>query len=130
MAHVSANTKGYSASWEPGKGANVFRLSPTPEDAPGLFAQAVGSTSESIRPTQTHRVRTACKRSGVRIPVAPQMPTEFRTLRCYGRLPDADGGNVSKKMSQAMAEVVTGQVHQFGFADIVGGVLATTDLTT
>jgi hypothetical protein len=60
-------------------GANVFRLPPTPCDGPGLLAQAGGSPSDPIRRRRTHEFRMACKRSGVRIPIAPQFRSIIRT---------------------------------------------------
>jgi hypothetical protein len=66
-----AGSFGRAEPGEPETGANVFRLPPTLRDVPGLFAQAGDSPSDSIRPRPTYRIRMACKRSGVRIPVAP-----------------------------------------------------------
>ena len=68
---VGAASFGRAEPGEPEKGANVFGLPPTLRDVPGLFAQAGGSPSDSIRPRPTYRMRMACKRSGVRIPIAP-----------------------------------------------------------
>jgi hypothetical protein len=56
---------------EPGKGANVFRLPWTHGDALGSFHLARGSLLDSVRPSQTHKNYMACRRSGVRIPLAP-----------------------------------------------------------
>ena len=64
-------------------------------------------------------------------PHFPGMPADTCTLWGYGLLIDENGDYVKKKMSQATgAEIVTELVHQLGFADILGDVLATTDVTT
>src|ERR1019366_1940149 len=56
---------------EPVWGATVFRLCQTVPDGFRALLQVGGSPSDSIRPRPTYRIRMACKRSGVRIPVAP-----------------------------------------------------------
>jgi hypothetical protein len=53
-------------------GANVFGRRQTRRDLLGRFRQVGGSPFDSNRPRQTRRIRMACKRSGVRIPIAPQ----------------------------------------------------------
>jgi hypothetical protein len=52
-------------------GANVFRLPQTPCDPLRPFLQVRGSPFDSFRRKSTSRIRMACKRSGVRIPIAP-----------------------------------------------------------
>jgi len=54
----------------PGTGPTVLRLPPTFGDVSRLFAQAGGSPSDSIRHRPTHRLRMACRRLEVRIPLA------------------------------------------------------------
>jgi hypothetical protein len=49
----------------------VVRLAQTVPDFRRPFLQVGGSPSDSARPRQTDRLRMACKRSGVRIPIAP-----------------------------------------------------------
>jgi hypothetical protein len=49
----------------------VFRLPRTPRDVLRPFLQVGGSPFDSVRRRSTYRIRMACKRSGVRIPVAP-----------------------------------------------------------
>ena len=64
-------------------------------------------------------------------PHFPDMPADTWTLWGYGLLIDSGGDYVKKKMSQATGtEIITELVHQLGFADILGDVLATTDITT
>jgi hypothetical protein len=52
-------------------GASVFRLPRTPRDVLRPFLQVGDSPFDSVRRRSTYRIRMACKRSGVRIPVAP-----------------------------------------------------------
>jgi oleate hydratase len=64
-------------------------------------------------------------------PHFPRMPADTWTLWGYGLHIDADGDFVRKRMSRATGtEILTELVHQLGFADILGEVLATTDITT
>jgi oleate hydratase len=64
-------------------------------------------------------------------PHFPDMPADTYTLWGYGLLIDGTGDYVKKKMSQATGEeIMTELVHQLGFEDILGEVLATTDITT
>ena len=52
-------------------GASVFRLPQTSCDLLRPFLQVGDSPFDSVRLRSTYRIRMACKRSGVRIPVAP-----------------------------------------------------------
>jgi len=52
-------------------GASVFRLPRTPRDVLRPFLQVGDSPFDSVRRRSTYRIRMACKRSGVRIPIAP-----------------------------------------------------------
>lgn len=59
------------------------------------------------------------------------MPEGSYTLWGYGFQIDAPGDYVDKPMSQASGrEILTELVHQLGFEDILGQVLASTDVTT
>jgi len=58
----------------------VFRLLPTPHDPIGAFLQVEGSPFDSVRRRSIYRIRMACKRSGVRIPLAPQVRAVIRYL--------------------------------------------------
>src|ERR1022692_4967766 len=55
---------------EPVVGANVVRLLQTVPGSRRPFLQVGGSPSDSARLRQTDWLRMACKRSGVRIPIA------------------------------------------------------------
>jgi hypothetical protein len=68
---------------EPGTGANAFRRSPTHCHPPGSFVLARGSPIDPGRPSQTSGSCMACRRSGVRIPLAPPLapPDLFSQLR-------------------------------------------------
>jgi hypothetical protein len=50
----------------------VVRHPPTVPARPGLLVQVVGSPSDSAGLGSTDLIRMACKRSGVRIPLAPR----------------------------------------------------------
>ena len=52
-------------------GANVVRRHATRRDPRGQFAQVSGSPIDSSRLSRTYRTLMACRRSGVRIPLAP-----------------------------------------------------------
>jgi hypothetical protein len=56
---------------EPVLGATVFRLAQTVPDGTRALVQAGGSPFDVARRRPTYRIRMACKRSGVRIPIAP-----------------------------------------------------------
>jgi hypothetical protein len=49
----------------------VFRLAQTVPDGVRALMQAGGSPFDYAGRRPTHRIRMACKRSGVRIPIAP-----------------------------------------------------------
>jgi hypothetical protein len=49
----------------------VLRRLPTHRDLLGSFALVRGSPFDSVRPCQTSGTCMACRRSGVRIPLAP-----------------------------------------------------------
>ena len=49
-----------------------MRRPPTVPDCSGLLVQVGGSPSDSAGLGSTDQIRMACKRSGVRIPVAPR----------------------------------------------------------
>jgi hypothetical protein len=70
---------------EPVVGANVVRLLQTVPDSRRPFLQVGGSPSDSARLRQTDWLRMACKRSGVRTPIAsPQFRGFFRTISVRG----------------------------------------------
>jgi len=52
-------------------GAIVFRHPQTHPDPLRQFLQVSGSPFDSFRRRSTNRIRMACKRSGVRISIAP-----------------------------------------------------------
>ena len=56
---------------EPGTGASAFSRPPTHRDLPGSFALTRRSPFDFARPPRTSRTYMACRRSGVRIPLAP-----------------------------------------------------------
>jgi hypothetical protein len=51
---------------------------PTVPDRPRQLAQVRGSPSDPARRSSTDQIRMACKRSGVRIPLAPQVTDKIR----------------------------------------------------
>ena len=56
---------------EPETGATVFRHPRTHRDPVRQLLLVSGSLLDSLRRRPTNRIRMACKRSGVRIPIAP-----------------------------------------------------------
>jgi hypothetical protein len=58
-------------SREPVSGATVFRLAPTVPDGSRPLMQVGGSPFDHARRRSTDQSRMACKRSGVRISLAP-----------------------------------------------------------
>src|SRR5450759_859864 len=62
---------GAERAGEPETGATVFRHPQTHPDPVRQFPQVSGSPLDSLRRKSTDRIRMACKRSGVRIPIAP-----------------------------------------------------------
>src|ERR1039457_7221211 len=62
---------GAERAGEPETGATVFRHPQTHPDPVRQFPQVNGSPFDSLRRRSTDRIRMACKRSGVRIPIAP-----------------------------------------------------------
>jgi hypothetical protein len=64
----------------------VLRHPSTVLDYPGLLVQVGGSPFDSARPRSTDRIHMACKRSGVRIPLAPQFSVSVfdETVTIFG----------------------------------------------
>ena len=67
---------------EPAKGANVFRRLSTHRDLLGSFALVRGSPFDSVRLSQTSGTCMACRRSGVRIPLAPRFSVCLFEEKC------------------------------------------------
>jgi hypothetical protein len=68
---------------EPGTGANMVRQSPTHRDPLGVFALVRGSPLDSGRLSRTSRTCMACRRSGVRISLAPRNFSHAYSMKKY-----------------------------------------------
>ena len=68
---VAGRAQGLYGSREPALGANVFRLDQTAPDCLRVLLQVGGSPFDCAGRGSTDRMRMACKRPGVRVPLAP-----------------------------------------------------------
>ena len=68
---VAGRAKGLYGSREPDLGANVFMLGQTAPDCLRALLQVRGSPFDCAGLGSTDRMRMACKRPGVRVPLAP-----------------------------------------------------------
>jgi len=68
---AAGRAKGRYGSREPDLGANMFRLNQTALDCLRTLLQVRGSPVDCAGPGSTDRMHMACKRPGVRVPLAP-----------------------------------------------------------